>query len=133
MLYQVVGTNIMLNQEEQKQLIYYLNLSNSEDKDQALEGIKMARAFIELRGLKWSELIRYNNPYCRPKADNLNLDGTAKITTMPFGKYRDKNLYDILEDDPKYLSWCYDNLNLSRGLKDAIGQILNEGITVKNN
>lgn len=41
-------------------------------------------------------------------SDNMTLEEARNIR-INFGKYKDKTLYELQKEDPKYLTWLYDN------------------------
>ena len=49
--------------------------------------------------------------------------------TMPFGKYKDQNIGDLIEKDPSYIAWCKDNLNfnLDEECQEFLQEMLNKG------
>jgi hypothetical protein len=30
--------------------------------------------------------------------------------TLTFGKHKDRNLKDVIDDDPQYIDWCFSNI-----------------------
>lgn len=50
-------------------------------------------------------------------------DPTMDNFKMPFGKFKDKTLSEIMEREPDYLVWCKKNLDLREPLKTLLADI----------
>lgn len=118
-----------------EKLLKLLNLTGSPNDNEALSALRKASALMAEMNLSWDILL--NKSYTPPKAapntgwgyappqtskydpsqDPMNKMEELKQYTMPFGKYKGRNLAHIRTIDPDYLDWAYDNMKNDVGDK----------------
>ena len=47
--------------------------------------------------------------------------------TLYFGKYKGQNVVNVFEEDPAYIEWVYDNMELNGSLKIIIENLVTTG------
>lgn len=101
-----------------EKIISLLNLSSSENDNEALSAIRTANKIIKKNNMSWSDFFEEKEYYSYNKENRPN-----EKVILNFGKYKGQTILDVSRVNYGYLEWCAKNIE-NNYMRNAISCFL---------